>query len=548
MPSLIELVERVSQGELIDPALLEIYQDSTNAAEKFLAHHAHALLQLRQSNQHMLTALEAIDYSDQKVLGQFVSVCGFLGLADQRSAPMIRFGAAAISRREVALGLEAIQAGVSLDLASGSSFMSDRENCLHVAAQYERAAQALGWSPTESGERNGKTIRIGYLVTAFADDEPAGRFALGLAKHLDPGRFKLHVYSTEACSRRDRAQFAHATYLPSSGKRGRETLEQFRQRKIPHVAGSLDGNLVTAARDLATQIQRDQIDVLLIDATQADPIAAMLASLPLARSRINLVRRWPLFASGIDAVCHLDAGRHEHDRDFFSARGAVVTHVLEGVDADDAPAPAPQRSAYGIPEQAIVLATCSDDLDRTISAEFVEGIIALLRNHPQAVMLLVGDGEVAWQKRRFESAGVAKRVGFAGKRRDLPGFLRIADIYLAEFPNPSGAGVLQAMSQQRPVVALRWSDAPEHRAAADFVGEDATVPSRDIAAFVERVGKLIRDAAARPALGESLRQRAAQQFSFAGTCRQIEQLCERLLKSGSSDAPLSETPITAVAA
>lgn len=548
MPSLIELVEKVNQGEPIDSAMLEIYQDSANAAEKFLAHHAHALLQLRQSNQHLLSALEAIDYSDQKVLGQFVSVCSFLGLADQRSAPMIRFGAAAIARRELAVGLEAIQSGVSLDFASGSSFMSDRENCLHVAAQYERAAQSLGWSPTEPGERSGNTVRIGYLVSSVADDEPSSRFIIGLARHLDGKRFQLHVYSTEAFARRERSQFAHATYQPASIKRGRETLEQLKQRKMPVFTAGLDGDLSTAARELATQLARDRIDVLLIDASQNDPIAAMLGSLPVARTRVNLVRRRPLYASGIDALCYLDVTRFEQDREFFSRRGAVVSQLLEGVETDEPNSPPPQRSAYGIPEQAFVLATSSDDLDRSISAEFVEGIIGVLRSHPSAVMLLIGEGELNWQKRRFESAGVAKRIGFAGKRRDLPGFLRIADLYLAEFPAPSPAGVLQAMSQQRPVVAARWSDAPEHRAAADFVGDEAVVGSRDIAAFVEHVGKLIRDTSARQKLAESLRQRAEQHYSFAGTTRQIEQLCEQLLKPGSTATPLSDTPVTAIAA
>jgi predicted O-linked N-acetylglucosamine transferase (SPINDLY family) len=548
MPSLIELVEKVNQGELIDPALLEIYQDSANAAEKFLAHHAHALLQLRQSNQHMLSALEAIDYSDQKVLGQYVNVCSFLGLVDQRSAPMIRFGAAAIARRELSVGLEAIQSGVSLDFASGSSFMSDRENCLHVAAQYERAAQALGWSPAEQSERAGRPMRIGYVVSAVADDEPSSRFILGLSRHLDGKRFQLHVYSTEAFARRERSQFAHATYQPASNKRGRETLEQLKQRKTPFFAAALDGDLSTAARELATQISRDQIDVLLIDASQNDPIAAMLGSLPVGRARVNLVRRRPLFANGIDALCYLDPSRFEQDRDFFSRRGASVSQLLEGVDTDEPTSPAPQRSAYGIPEQAFVLATSSEDLQRSVSAEFVEGIIGVLRAHPSAVMLLIGEGELTWQKRRFESAGVAKRIGFAGKRRDLPGFLRIADLYLAEFPVPSAAGVLQAMSQQRPVVAVRWSDAPEHRAAADFVGDEATVGSRDIASFVERVGKLIRDPQTRQKLGESLRHRAEQHYSFASTTRQIERLCEQVLNPGSDATPLADAPIAAIAA
>src|SRR3954466_13205658 len=112
MASLMELIDRVNKGEMIDSAQLEIYQESTNSAENFLAHHAHAMLDLRRAQQHMLQSLEAIDYADQKVLNQFVAVSGFLGLTDMRAAPLVRFGACAIARREYALGLEAIQNGV----------------------------------------------------------------------------------------------------------------------------------------------------------------------------------------------------------------------------------------------------------------------------------------------------------------------------------------------------------------------------------------------------------------------------------------------------
>src|SRR6186997_770471 len=137
MPSLMELVERVNKGEMIDPAQLEVYQESSNSAEKFLAHHAHAMLELRHAQQHMLQSLEAIDYSDQKVLNQFISVSGFLGLTDLRASPVIKFGACAIGRREYGLGLEAIQNGVSYDLSHGGSFTGDRENCQFIATQYD---------------------------------------------------------------------------------------------------------------------------------------------------------------------------------------------------------------------------------------------------------------------------------------------------------------------------------------------------------------------------------------------------------------------------
>src|SRR5215470_5846472 len=118
MPSLMELVERVNKGEQVEAAQLELYEDSSNSAEKFLSHHAHAMVDLRAAQQHMLQSLEAIDYSDQKVLNQFVAISQFLGFTDMRAAPVIKFGACAIGRREYALGLEAIQNGVAYDLAN----------------------------------------------------------------------------------------------------------------------------------------------------------------------------------------------------------------------------------------------------------------------------------------------------------------------------------------------------------------------------------------------------------------------------------------------
>ena len=48
MASLMELIERVNRGELIDPAQLEIYQESSNSAEKFLAHRGKGHRSLRE--------------------------------------------------------------------------------------------------------------------------------------------------------------------------------------------------------------------------------------------------------------------------------------------------------------------------------------------------------------------------------------------------------------------------------------------------------------------------------------------------------------------
>jgi glycosyltransferase involved in cell wall biosynthesis len=530
MASLMELIERVNKGELIDPVQLEIYQESSNSAEKFLAHHAHAMLDLRRAQQHMLQSLEAIDFSDQKVLNQFISVSGFLGLTDLRASPVIKFGACAIGRREYGLGLEAIQNGVSYDLQHGGSFTGDRENCQFVATQYDRAAQCIGWTSGQPLEWNNKQTKIAMIVSSIGDDEPSGRMIRSFAREHDSGRFKLQVYSTESAVRREKPAFAQASYLSPSSKRGSATLSELSKQKIPAWLCPAEGDVVFAAKKLAAQLVKDKVDVAIIDASQADPIAALIAAWETAPVKINLCRRAALYASNVSCITYLDPVRYESDREYWQRRGIETKYILEGIDTAAEPGAMPQRSAYGIPEQSVVLATASQDLDRSISEEFIETVINILRAHPHAIYLLIGEGELAWQKRKFESAGIAKRVGYAGKRKDLPGFLRIADLYLSEFPYASGSGALMAMSVERPVVAMKSGDEAEQSQAATLVGAEGSITGRDPNAYIERVSKIIREPAYRQKLGKLMRTRVEQHFGFAQTARHIEQLCEQLIQ------------------
>ena len=103
MPSLIELVEKINAGDPIDAEELFAYQESSNSAERFLAHHAGAMLQLRACHTHFQEALKAINHSDRRVLEQYLGLCGFLGREDLKASPTLLFGRSAIERGEAAL-------------------------------------------------------------------------------------------------------------------------------------------------------------------------------------------------------------------------------------------------------------------------------------------------------------------------------------------------------------------------------------------------------------------------------------------------------------
>ncbi len=541
MPSLIELVDRVNKGEAVDAASLEMYQDSANTAEKFLSHHAQAMLDLRRAHQHILQSLEAIDYSDQKVLNQFISISGFLGLTDQRANPVVRFGTSAIARRDYCLGLEAIQSAVAFDLAHDGTHTADRENCQFIETQYQRVAEAVGWKPADGNHEPNDRTHLAIIVSGLADDEPAARFLRNLARAHDSKRFKLFVYATEAKVRRDKQQFATGPVTSISARRGKDTLDFLAIQGIPVWIASTEGDLLSASRELAAQMASDRVDVAIFDADQSDPISAIVSHWDCAKAKTNLVRNAPLYSSGIGSVAYLDQIRFDRDKAYWSASGVDSRFILEGIELDAPLTAAPSRATYGIPSTAVVMATAGSDLDGTLSDAFVEAIITLLRAHPNAIQLFVGEGDLSRQKRKFESAGVSKRVGYAGNRRDLPGFLRIADLYLAEFPSSSPSGVLQAMAMSRAVMAMRWGDDVDHSQAAAFVGSEAATATRDPGLFIERAGKLIRDAQARTQLGQSLRQRVEQHFGFDQTCRHIEQLCINLLESENNDAGAEKT-------
>jgi glycosyltransferase involved in cell wall biosynthesis len=105
------------------------------------------------------------------------------------------------------------------------------------------------------------------------------------------------------------------------------------------------------------------------------------------------------------------------------------------------------------------------------------------------------------------------------------------------------------MSVERPVVAMRSGDDAEQSQAATIVGAEGAIASRDAGAYIERVSKLIRDQNYRAKLGKMMRSRVEQNFSFAQTARQIEELCDQLAPSSAGQQALIRpaAPIAKVA-
>jgi glycosyltransferase involved in cell wall biosynthesis len=138
-----------------------------------------------------------------------------------------------------------------------------------------------------------------------------------------------------------------------------------------------------------------------------------------------------------------------------------------GLDMDRLRPPSPdaraaERSLLGIPDDAFVLLTASrlaawKRVDRAVRA-----LPQILRSTPQALLLIVGDGEErANLERQARELGAAGRVRFAGAvpQERVAGYMRAADAFLA-LADLSNVGnpLLEAMACGLPVVAVDAGD------------------------------------------------------------------------------------------
>ncbi len=166
----------------------------------------------------------------------------------------------------------------------------------------------------------------------------------------------------------------------------------------------------------------------------------------------------------------------------------------------------------------------------------IEAAPAIVRQVPSATFVLVGDGPMRrFLEERAVALGLADRVIFCGRRRDVPALLAAADVVVApsESEGCSNA-ILEAMAMGRAIVATRAGGNAE--AISDGVN-GVLVPPRDPAALARATVRLLQDDAARRRLGDQARRMAAERFDHATMVRRIERLYEERLGVSSQSVP-----------
>jgi glycosyltransferase involved in cell wall biosynthesis len=160
-------------------------------------------------------------------------------------------------------------------------------------------------------------------------------------------------------------------------------------------------------------------------------------------------------------------------------------------------------------------------------------LLAAIRNVPNAIFVLVGDGsERASLEAQAAHLCVRDRVIFLGHRDDVAELLATCDLLvLPSLYEGLPLSVLEAMAAGKPVVATSVGGTPE----AVLDGETGfLVPSRDPTALVRAIQRLLTDACLRRKMGMAGRRRVQRNFSPTQMVAGVTQIYEKLLDGQAS--------------
>ncbi len=187
------------------------------------------------------------------------------------------------------------------------------------------------------------------------------------------------------------------------------------------------------------------------------------------------------------------------------------------------------RTQWGIPADRQVVAYLGLLAEYQGTGLLLQAATQVIRARPKTHFLIMGYPGVEHYRLLAHGMGLDDHVTFTGRvpyPEGAPRFLAMGDIAVApKLSATEGSGkLLNYMSMAMPVVAF---DTPVSR---EYMGEHGVyAPPGDTGAFAEALIGLLDDPQRATALGQQLRQRAVERYSWDWAGRQITATYERLL-------------------
>lgn len=375
----------------------------------------------------------------------------------------------------------------------------------------------------------GRPLRVAQIVTGLVLGG-GGQVMSAIARNVDRSRFHVDFYCViEGGPLREELERLgfHVTVQRAFDYRRRVGVYSIREILI-----------------LARHLRRGGYDIVHTHLFQADVvgrIAALLAGVPIVVKTLHNMGRWKgrpqLLADRLLArrtarvVCVSEYQRQAVLQQERLAPGRVVT-ISNGVDVSRF-APAVDRArllaSAGFGEGGPIVGTVGRLIEEKGHIHLLQAIPLILRRHPDARFLIVGDGRLRPRLASFLAGKPFRdRVNITGLRPDVPEMLSIMDVFV--FPSLSEGfpiAPIEAMAARRPVAC---SKIPQLDGVVIDGETGLSYPPADPPALAAAVCRLLDDPPLRERLAQNAFRLVSETYTEAHMMRAYESLYTELAR------------------
>jgi len=355
-----------------------------------------------------------------------------------------------------------------------------------------------------SAERPSKTLtqpvtRVGHVVRSVAHADVGTQYLRLLISALQRRGIESTVFTTESNS----SWFLNPDPVPQSAVTPADVV------RASLKLASVEGDFVERANRVANDVRDFGLPLVFFHENLSDQIAARVAGLAAAPVQVSIVREPSVDANLFDGWAYLAQNGLARSR--FAERLAQWIPPASDIESRLKTVAFENKHSLGIESASSVSATFSGP-PRDQAAGFIKALIEILKRFPKHFHLFAGPVEVRAIRGMLHSEGVLPRVRFLGQVTDTTPLLGAIDVYLAPFPDSGRASILEMMAAGKPVVAMRHAANSEFNTAAELVEERELTPPTS-GEYIHAADRLLRDAAIRHRLGDTLIRRFRQEFT-----------------------------------
>ena len=188
------------------------------------------------------------------------------------------------------------------------------------------------------------------------------------------------------------------------------------------------------------------------------------------------------------------------------------------------------RRLLGVGQEVPLIVSISRLVYKKGLSYLLEAFAQLVQQHPNAVLVLGGYGDLREElERRAQAPGIAAQVRFPGQlsRENAAALMAAAQVYVVPSIRDQAGNVdglpnvlLEAMSTACPIVASDLAGIPN---VISNETHGLLVPERDAAALAQALGRLLDDRVLAARLGGAARQRVLAELTWDRTAERFEQ-------------------------